>query len=85
MVIPTSRSLKLSITVLHCLVRTSAADLAWEQNGEGGTPGAWSGIPPPASASEDTNERGLQLPPSLAQPGYSTKLGCFGCDNFESG
>ena len=33
-----------------------------------GRRGAWSGVPPPASASDDAKERGPQLPPSLAHP-----------------
>src|SRR5438477_847114 len=45
-----------------------AADPVRSKKDERGTPLAWSGVPPPASASEDAKERGPQLPPSLAHP-----------------
>ena len=47
-----------------------------------GRRGAWSGIPPPASASDDAKERGPQLPASLAQAGFSGKPERSACDNF---
>src|SRR5947207_12963190 len=40
-----------------------------------GRRGAWSGTPPPASASEDAKERGPQLPTVSGTPEFSANIG----------
>src|SRR5437762_14324969 len=57
-----------------------AADPVRSKKDERGTPLAWSGVPPPASASEDAKERGPQLTSVSGTPGASPKLGRAGCD-----